>query len=134
MSNARNATNALQLKLHRIGASATFDQANDLRRAEITLHRWAEAECGDSNNYASWAVERDEKTGVPYRVTYPHNGPERRVRIADRERGALVRVARICAELGLHYFHQTDPRGCALYVSGEPLTDTDYTRGIACCA
>ncbi len=134
MSNARNATNALQLKLQRIGASATFDQANDLRRAEITLHRWAEEECGDSNNYASWAVERDEKTGAPYRVTYPHNGPERRVRIADREKGALVRVARICAELGLHYWHQTDPRGCALYVSNEPLTDTDYTRGIACCA
>ncbi len=54
--------------------------------------------------------------------------------IPDREAGALRRVAAICEANGLHYFHQTDPRGCTLYVSNEPLTDTNYTNGVACCA
>lgn len=102
-----------------------------LMRAERTLHRWAEEECGNGNDFASWAIERDEATGKPYRVTYPHRGHSYRVRIPDREVGALARVAKICAAHGLHFWHQTDPRGCALYVSREPLSANDYTRGEA---
>lgn len=113
---------------------ATTAQANTLRRAEKTLHRWAELECGDGNDYASWAIERDEVTQKPYLVTHPHNGPSRRTATPDRERGALKRVEQVCKELGLFYYHQTDPRGCALYVSNEPLTDSNYSsRGVACC-
>jgi hypothetical protein len=44
-------------------------------------------------------------------VVYPHAGPSKRYPIADREAGALRRVAKVCAELGLHFYHQTDPRG-----------------------
>ena len=125
----------LQRRLERRGIIATIEQAATLRRAEMTLHRWAELECGDGSDYASWAIERDETTGRPYFVRYPHNGPSRREvwsPIPDREKGALRRVAAVCKEIGAHYYHQTDPRGCALYVSAEPLTDGDYTRGVAC--
>ncbi len=64
---------------------------------------------------------------------YPHTGNMRRYAIADRERGALKRVGAICARLGASFYHQTDPRGCALYVSAEPLSDQNYSsRGVAC--
>ena len=131
---AREATNALQHSIFtRTGVSLGFDDANTLRRAQLTLHRWAELECGDGNAYTSWAIERDEETGVPFlvyhRFTQPH--PER-VRIADREAGALRRVKDVCVRNGLHYYHQTDPRGCALYVAAEALTDYDYSRGVGC--
>ncbi len=135
---ARNETIALMHALTaRLDCSVSghpgiaFDDVNDLRRAQITLHRWAEQECGDGNDYASWAIERDEQTDIPYFCRYPHTGKMTRTRIADREKGALRRVAAICTRLGLHYFHQTDPRGCALYVSTEPLTDVNYNRGVA---
>lgn len=119
-------------RLHRAGVTlATLDDARALRRAEMTLHRWAEMECGDSNGYASFCIERDESTDAPYMVTYPNDGPSRRVRIADRESGALRRVATICQRIGAHYFHQTDPRGVALYVSADLLTSENYPRGVA---
>ena len=53
--------------------------------------------------------------------------------VPDREKGALARVEALCKRLDLHYYHQTDPRGCALYVSNEPLPDNAYSNGIACC-
>lgn len=109
-----------------------YEASKTLRRASMTLHRWAELECGDGNNYASWSIERDEKTNVPYLVTYPHTGKSHRRKVADRETGALKRIRAILAPLGLHFYHQTDPLGCALYVSKEPLTDQNYnSRGIA---
>ena len=105
-----------------------------LFRAERVLHRWAELECGDGNGYASWSIERDEATGVPYLCTYPHMGATTRRKIADRERGALKRIAALCAARGLYFYHQTDPRGCALYVSREPLRANDYSsKGVALC-
>ena len=132
---ARNDTQALMHRIFtRTGASLDYAAANTLRRAQITLHRWAEAECGDSNDRCCWAIERDDTTGIPYRCTYPHDGKMRRYRIADKEAGALRRVAAVCKAHGLHYYHQTDPRGCSLYVDREPLPDHNYTRGIACCA
>ena len=132
---ARNETNALQHRIFsRTGISLAFDDANSLRRAELTLQRWGEQECGDSNDYNSWSIERDETTGKPYRCVYPHKGEMRRYLVPDREAGALKRVAEICKRNNLHFFHQTDPRGCALYVSNEPLTDSAYTNGVSCCA
>ena len=130
--------------MHRIFKRANvlmdFDAANTLRRAQITLHRWSEMECGDSNVSGSWVIERDDVgEGPPYMVRhhYRHGVSEdiiTRTRIPDKEKGALRRVVAVCKAHGLHYYHQTDPRGCALYVSNEPLPENDYTRGIACCA
>lgn len=107
----------------------TTEECGTLRRAELTLHRWAERECGDGSN---WAIERDETTGKPFNV-YHGPGKPSRYAIPDREAGALRRVAAVCAAYGLHYYHQPDPRGCALYVSAKPLTDTNYSNGVACC-
>ena len=137
---ARAETRALMQHLGARGISLDFDEANTLRRAQITLHRWGEQECGDSSNYGAWCIERDENgEGLPYMVNhiYRHGKGKdtvTRTRIADREAGALRRVKAICQAHGLHYYHQTDPRGCALYVSREPLPDHNYTHGVACCA
>lgn len=114
----------------RLGISV-FD-AKALRLAGRTLHRWAEGECGDSNGVVSWCIVRDETTGKPYREVHPNTGPSYREPIRDREKGALRRVARICAYHKLDFFHQTDPRGSALYVAREPLTNTNYSSiGVA---
>lgn len=121
-------------RLRRICPQATVEDVNVLRRAELTLQRWSEGECGNGNDFCSWSIERDEETGIPYRVTYPHDSKSYRTRIADREAGALKRIKAVCDRLGIHYFHQGDPRGCALYVSREALTDSNYTNGIAVCA
>lgn len=130
---ARNNTQALQARASRYGLTLDFDTMAALRRAQMTLHRWGELECGGGNDYASWAIERDEATGLPYRVTYPHSGASRRVRVADKEAGALRRIADLAEMHGFHYYHQTDPRGCALYISKEPLTDLNYNHGLAVC-
>lgn len=114
----------------------TYEEAVALRRIEMTLRRWAEQECGDSNDYASWCITRDEKTGKPYieRHTYAvrrlSGGTSRypRYPIADREAGALKRLKAIVDARNLRAttdneadnfvipYHQTDPRGCALYL------------------
>jgi hypothetical protein len=110
-----------------------MNEANTLRRAQLTLHRWAELKCGDGRGH----IERDEQTGKPFyyndSASYVQpNDPRRVSPIADREAGALRRIAQVCKAAGLHFYHQADPRGCALYVSHEPLTDQNYSRGIAC--
>lgn len=111
-----------------------------LRRISMTLQRWFELECGDSDNYASWAIERDEESDLPYRVVHRHQSPGAviRYRIADREKGARKRLAAIMAQHpGLIAYVQGDPRGCALHIlrkedvrDGEEI-DSVYTRGIA---
>jgi hypothetical protein len=99
----------------------SYSEAQSLRRIEMTLHRWSEAECGDSNDYCSWAIERDEETQKPYRVTYPHTGKSYRTAIPDRENGALERARRILSKHPtLWFYYQTDCRGCALYVGHKP--------------
>lgn len=123
------------------GMGFSLEECEALRRIQMTLHRWCELECGDGNDYASWSIERDETTDKPHRCVYPHNGPMRRTAVADREKGALKRLAAIMAghpDLVSHY--QTDCRGCALYIirksdipAGRPL-DSCYTVGLAVAA
>jgi hypothetical protein len=134
----------------------TYEDACQLRRIEMTLQRWAERECGDGSD---WAIERDEATGKPFNV-YHGEGKPRRYAIADREAGALRRLAAIVAacnaRLGYSMiipYHQTDCRGCMLYLIRaadipSPALSTDhpefnremgkildqyYTRGLAVC-
>jgi hypothetical protein len=120
--------------LYRAGIS--FEDALALRRISMTLHRWHEGECGDSNGTA---IERDEVTGKPY-CTYDlgQNGKRGRSLIPDREGGALRRLANIMkAYPTLSYYVQGDPRGAALYIlrlgdipQGASV-DSCYSRGIA---
>lgn len=116
----------------------TWEEAQKLRRIEMTLHRWSELECGDGNDYASWSIERDDTTGKPFFVTYPHNDTKSRRRaIPDREAGAQRRLAQImAAHPELVAYEQGDCRGCALYICRKADIGTDdinsvYTRGLA---
>jgi hypothetical protein len=128
---AAQETYELMRDLEARGLSVSFEDANTLRRAALTLHRWAELECGDGDDYKSWAIERDEETGIPYMRIYPHQGEPHGYRIPDRETGALKRVAEVCTRIGAHYYHQTDPRGAALRIDRAPIPENDYTRAVA---
>ena len=119
----------------------SYDEAAQLRRIEMTLQRWAEGECGSGNDYCSWHIERDPVSEKPFRVVIPNQGQTRRYPIADREAGALRRLRAMMAKHpGLSFYHQTDPRGCALYIirPGDVRADEDvsavYNRGLAVCA
>jgi hypothetical protein len=138
----------------RLGALGfTYDEAVALRRIEMTLQRWAEAECGDSNEYRSWSIEREEKTNKTLRVISSCGADRRtwvtkRYPIADRETGALKRLkaivdarnSRECPpNAAIIPYHQQDCRGCMVYLiraadvkDGESL-DSIYTRGLAVC-
>ena len=116
----------------------SHEDALTLRRCAMTLHRWHEQECGDGNDYCSWAIERDEETQIPYRVTYPHKGETVRHRIPDRETGAVKRIAKVLGNYtGLSFYLQTDPRGAPLYslrpgdVPDGEAAEAYYNRGIA---
>lgn len=135
-----------------VALGLTTDEARKLRRIEMALHRWAEQTCGVGNGNFSWSIERDETTGKPFCVTHSHSGGKpRRQAIADREAGALKRLHLLIADRNfradptgsgagrLQYYHQTDPRGCALYLirasdirPGESL-DSVYSRGLPVC-
>jgi len=137
--NATDKNRHLALTLERrLGGWVTDADAAILRRASMTLTRWAELECGNGNGNVAWAIERDENgEGPPYMVqhVYRRDGSGgatvTRTRIPDREAGALRRVAELCERRGWYFFHQTDPRGAPLYISTEPLTDANYTSGVA---
>lgn len=129
---SRDQTYDLMRRLSYRGIELDFNAANTLRRAQLTLHRWAEKECGDGNDYVSWAIERDEQTGIPYMCYHRFTQPKAECyRIADLEKGALRRVKAIADAHSLAFYHQTDPRGCSLYVSKEPIADHNYTQGVA---
>ena len=116
----------------------TSDEVSALRRISMTLRRWHELECGND----SGVIERDEATGKPYWVNYHSrylsaNDPRSRSRIADREAGALRRLAKIMAKHApLTTYIQTDPRGAALYIlrpgdiPAGYRADSCYTNGI----
>lgn len=124
-----------------ISCGISVDDAKALRRISMTLRRWHEAECGDSSDRVSSVIERDEKSGKPFRVVWYHNRLDPkpfRYPVADRERGALKRLAGIMARYpDLKPYVQGDPRGCALYIlrpGGVPAgkdVDAYYSRGIA---
>lgn len=120
--------------LERAGISR--DDAMTLRKIAMTLHRWHELECGDSNEHACWCIVRGkperaidangkahrnfiyDDAGKPYIEKHLHS--EKRARyesIADREAGAKRRLARVMANYPEHVAYvQTDPRGASLYI------------------
>ena len=114
-------------------AGIDLADARELRRISMTLHRWHEAECNGD-------IERGEASGRPYYVWTDERGHRRQSDqpIADRERGALRRLAKIMARYpGFQSYVQGDPRGCALYIlrpgdvrEGDDVSSV-YTRGIA---
>lgn len=137
----------------------TYEESAQLRRIEMTLQRWGELECGNDNGRASYCVVRDESTGKPRMEVHPYDGKMYSYPVADRETGALKRLAAIVKARNLREspvtngtpqndvfaYHQGDCRGCNLHlVTREQLTDRQtgallpldqyYTRGLAVCA
>ena len=94
--------------LRRIGF--TQDEAAQLLRISLTLHHWAERCCNEDietcDDGSVWVTPHDGVgSGKPYRIP-------------NREAGALRRLAAILKPhtRRLTYYHQTDPRGAALYI------------------
>lgn len=108
-----------------------YNDAEQIRRISMTLHRWHELECGIDGG----CIERDEITDKPYWVN--SYSDKRSYRMPDRERGALKRLAAIMERYPqFSTYIQSDPRGAALYIlrpgdvpEGE-RAESYYTRGI----
>lgn len=126
------------------GLGFTTDETETLLKAERALHRWAEMECGTGDDRHTVSIERDEQTGKPFRrvqfYSYAGKWVDRREPCRDMEAAALRRVSAIAeAHPGMAFYHQGDPRGCALYlvrpqdVIPGASVDSYYSRGIAIC-
>ena len=108
-----------------------YGEIQTLRRIEMTLHRWSEHECNGNIQR-----EGDDGEGKPRW----HSGDNSKgYRTPDRERGALKRLAKLVStKPDLVYYHQGDPRGCALYVGfksdiGDRSINSCYSRLVAVC-
>ena len=156
MTNAERKDLELQQAARQGGINLSLADARILRRAEMTLHRWDEQRCGWSTPGpygASFALVRDEDgDDKPYLEIHPNGGavwPPRSLktrweRVPDRERGAIKRIEAICKKYGeryapdgtpLKYYHQSDPRGAALYISSPhpgSMNDVNYRWGVSC--
>ena len=117
------------------------NEAESLRRISMTLHRWFELECGTDNG----CIERDEVTNKPYWLNSMTG--KRSYAMADREAGAMKRLAKIIEARNNREWHpimpeavssyiQGDCRGAALYIlrPGDvpqgKSADSYYSRGI----
>ena len=139
--------------LNRLSALGfTAGESEALIRIERTLHRWSEEECNGT-------IQRDGERGDgPPRRWYETRTGEhvKGSIIADREAGALRRLAKIVAArndwgrrtLGrrgraklpiVEAYIQGDPRGCALYIvpldklAGRTI-DSCYSCGVGVCS
>jgi hypothetical protein len=93
-----------------VGCGISRSDAERLRKDAMILRRWYELECGIDGG----GIERDEKTG---KVTWYNAYTGRRSAFPDRETPALKRVAEVMGRYpSLTAFHQTDPRGCSMYI------------------
>jgi hypothetical protein len=131
----------------------TDSEVSSLRRINSTLQRWHEMECGTDHG----VIERDDATGKPFWISYTRrylgaNDARMRSPVADREAGALRRLAKIMRDVNgrrpekasfvdnlrddLTTYIQSDPRGAALYIlrpgdipAGSSV-ESCYTRGV----
>lgn len=123
----------------------TSEEAEQLRRISMTLHRWHELECGTDSGCI--VRENDDGTGRPMWLRAGDTSKLGGWAIPDRETGAKKRLTAILAARNKREWHpikpdaltaftQTDPRGAALYIlrpgdvpKGESA-DSYYSRGI----
>ena len=120
------------------GYGISRDDIEALRRIEMTLHRWSERECNGEVE-----VDDDGKASAVLSIAFGLRSFTDRItryRIPNREAGALRRLSSIMARYPhLRAYHQTDPRGCALYVyrsevMGKRDPDSCYSSaGVAIC-
>ena len=100
----------LQSKLCDLGFS--YEETDALRRISMTLSRWAERECNGEVE-----VDDDAKAYSVNQGGAWNNWKITRYPVPNREAGAKRRLAKIMANHpDFTYYHQTDPRGAALYL------------------
>ncbi len=120
----------------------TYDETAALLKSERALRKWGELACGTGDDARSVHIFRDE-SGKPFYSVQFYAGGQWRERIQprrDTEKAALAKVDAIMANKpGFRAYHQTDPRGCSLYIirpgdieAGENVHAL-YNRGIALC-
>jgi hypothetical protein len=109
--------------LRSMGFSPT--EAEQLRRISLTLSSWGERECNEDIRIGFYRVDGefvDAEAADPAHRRYCRTftfgqGNFRGYQIPNREAGALRRLKGIMANhRGLLAYHQTDPRGAALYI------------------
>jgi len=105
-------------KFYKHGVRIASQDVRVLRRAERTLRRWHERECGDEYGCIDYG-----KDGKPVWLS-AETGESTPIR--DLRKGALKRVAEVCARYHLHYYVQGDPRGPALWIGTVPLDSASY--------
>lgn len=89
-----------------------------IRRDAITLRRLYECECN--------GCTRDKFSSETW-AQYDKNREAQMAWVEKRVETVRSRIERNCEALGLYYYHQTDPRGCALYISNNPISDNCYS-------
>jgi hypothetical protein len=96
-----------------VGVRLSFEDARAILRAARTLRRWFEGECGSGNSM----IVRDSR-GKPFReYSSPGlDGGRVRVPVRDSEAAAFRRLDSVCAQYGISYKANRDPRGCVLYL------------------
>ncbi len=126
----RNRENIARTFAQLLALGLTIDECEQLRRGSMRLSRWAEMECNHD-------VSREDIAGkVTIRYCRDNGDISRPFVIADRETPAIKRCEAIAKAHGLVFYHQSDPRGCAVYIGrandlgGVPI-DSAYTRLIA---
>lgn len=121
----------------------TQQEAAHLRRISMTLQRWHERECNGEVQRGDDGVARGYRTNARF---LDPNDPRYWYRVADRETGAIKRLASIIKARNIrmpkmedplmNYYIQGDPRGAALYIirPGDVPEGKDanayYSRGI----
>lgn len=114
--------------------AATFTRLCAIQKR---LRQWAEQEC---NGAIQW--EDDPETGaeIPRRYHLDRWGActVKGAIIPNREAKLIKEASRIAAECGGLIYHQTDPRGCALYfyrledLRGYPIDQCYSSIALAC--
>lgn len=131
--------------LQRLGF--TEQEAEQLRRISMTLHRWRERECNGEVQRGDDGVARGYRVNARF---LDPNDPRYWYAVPDREAGARKRLSRILLDRlnrtkdadgtikgpALSAYIQGDPRGAALYIlrPGDVPAGEDagayYSRGI----
>jgi hypothetical protein len=124
---------------NRFNVELPLKLVNALFRAEKSIGRFDELLCGSSeyigasrydvsirptnDDYTEFEFIRQGQTG---KIVCRHP-------IADSRIRTLKRLSAVLATFGLAPFHQSDPRGCSLYVAPIGSRDVGYSNGVACC-
>ena len=112
MKSARVKNYEVLERLERFAPNMEVWEAEILRRADLALFRWCENECNGH---------------IQYDENYENPVDRWGNKVPDRETGAKKRIQAICDKYGLHWYYQTDPRGCQVYISDKPMTPQNYS-------